>query len=125
MTAGAIWLRMHAAPMVIGAWISAGQNPPLLPDIGRCRSARCGYGRHGRDQIAQELRRDHFAAFLMQFDEGELTRPVDCNEQPQFALGRLDLGDVDVKIADRVGLELALWGLVAGDLGQTADPVTL
>jgi hypothetical protein len=35
LTVGAIWLRLHAAPTVVGAWISAGQNPPLLPDIGR------------------------------------------------------------------------------------------
>lgn len=35
------------------------------------------------------------------------------------------LGDVDVKVADRIGLELAPVGLVALDLRQTGDVVTL
>jgi len=37
--------------------------------------------RHGRDRIAQELRRDHLAAFLMPFDKRRFNGPVDCHEQ--------------------------------------------
>jgi hypothetical protein len=61
----------------------------------------------------------------MQFDKNELARLVDRHEQAQFALGRLNFGNVDVEIADRVGLELALWRLVANDLGQAADAMAL
>lgn len=36
---------------------------------------------HGRDQIAQELRRDHLATFLMQLDKRELARSIDRHKQ--------------------------------------------
>ena len=36
-----------------------------------------------------------------------------------------DLGDVDVEVADRIGLELLLRRLVAFDIGQAADAVAL
>ena len=39
--------------------------------------------------------------------------------------GGLDLGNVDVEVADRIALELLLSGLVAFDLGQAGDPVAL
>lgn len=42
--------------------------------------------------------------------EGELRGPVDGDEEAQFALGALDLGDVDMEEADRIGLELRLRG---------------
>jgi hypothetical protein len=41
------------------------------------------------------------------------------------ALLSADLGNVDVEVADRIGLELALARLVALDLRQTGDAVTL
>ncbi len=81
--------------------------------------------RHGSDQIAQELGGDHFAGLPVQFNKGELGCPVDCHEEAQLALGGLHLGNVDVEVAYRVGLELALRFLVAGHLGQPADPVAL
>src|SRR6266849_5760155 len=37
----------------------------------------------------------------------------------------MDLGDVDVEVTDRVGLELALVGLVAVDLRQAVNTVAL
>jgi hypothetical protein len=40
-------------------------------------------------------------------------------------LARLHLGQVDVEVADRVGSEALLAGLVALDLGQPADAVPL
>lgn len=60
-----------------------------------------------------------------EFDEGELAGSVDGYEQAQLAFGGLHLGDVDVEIADRVGLELALRLLVARHLRRSADPVPL
>jgi hypothetical protein len=43
----------------------------------------------------------------------------------ELALLGPDLGDVDMEVADRVALELAPVGLVAVDLRQPADPMTL
>jgi hypothetical protein len=40
----------------------------------------------------------------------DFTRAVDADEQVELAFGSLNLGDIDVKEADRVALEaLALW----------------
>ena len=76
--------------------------------VGEYRVDRVG---HRRDQIAQELGRDHLACLLMQFDISELgcpiplgdcpaitCRAVDGDEQAQLSLGRLNLGDVDPRI---------------------------
>jgi hypothetical protein len=57
LTVEAIWLRMHTAPMVVGAWISAGQNPPLLPDIAIVGQDRVNAIRHSFQQVFQELLR--------------------------------------------------------------------
>ena len=43
----------------------------------------------------------------------------------QLALLGPNLGDVDVEVADRIGLEGLLGGLVALDLGEPADAVAL
>ena len=61
----------------------------------------------------------------MQLDECELAGPVDRHEEVQLALGSLHFGDIDVEVADRIGLELALGFLVPRHLGQAADPVPL
>ena len=74
---------------------------------------------HGRDQVAQEVPGNASGGLLVELDEGELRGPVDPNEQIELALLGADLGDVDVKVADRIGLELAPVGLVTLDLRQT------
>ena len=61
----------------------------------------------------------------MQLDEGELGGAVDGDEQVELAFGGSHLGDVDMEVADRIGLELLLGGLVAFDLRQAADAVAL
>ena len=43
----------------------------------------------------------------------------------ELALLRADLRDVDVEVADRVGLEARTLGLVTIDIRQSADAVTL
>jgi hypothetical protein len=75
--------------------------------------------------MAQEFGCDHLGGPLVQFDIGELAGPIDGHEQVQLAFGRLHLGDVDVEIADRIGLELHLGRLVAFDFRQATDPMTL
>src|ERR1700722_622989 len=61
----------------------------------------------------------------MKLDEGELRRPIDGDEQVEFALRGSNFGDVDMKIADRIGLEFALGGGFAFDLRQPRDSMAL
>jgi hypothetical protein len=58
-------------------------------------------------------------------DEGELRGSVDGDEQVEFALRSSNLGDVDMKLADRIGLEFACGGGFAFDLRQPRDPMAL
>lgn len=71
-----------------------------------------------RDEIAQELGRDHFSRLSMEFGIGDRGCPVDRHEQAQLAFGCLHLGEVDVEEADRVGFELLLRRLVTFHIGQ-------
>ncbi len=80
---------------------------------------------YGFDQVSQELSRRHLTGFGMQLRIGELGCPVDCHEEVELAFGRLDLGDIDMEVADRVALELPLRGLVTFDIWQAADAVAL
>lgn len=57
--------------------------------------------------------------------DGELGGPVDTDEEKEIAFGRLHFGDVDVKEADGVALELLPLGFVALDIRKTRDAVTL
>ena len=79
----------------------------------------------GLDQAAQEVRGRAARHLLMQFDEGELRGPVDRDDEMELALSGSNLGDVDMEIADRIGLELALGRGFAFDLRQARDPVAL
>jgi hypothetical protein len=81
--------------------------------------------RDGGDQAAQEVPRGATRHLLMQFDEGELRRSVDGDDEVELALRSSNLGDVDMEIADRVGLELALGRGFAFDLRQPRDPMAL
>lgn len=74
---------------------------------------------HGGDQIAQELGGIHLSGFVIEFDEGKFGCPVNRHKEIEFALGRLDLGNIDMEIADRITFELLLRLLVAFDLRQT------
>jgi hypothetical protein len=55
--------------------------------------------------------------------EGELRGPIDRDDEMEPALRGSDLGDVDMEIADRIDLELALGRGFAFDLGQPRDPM--
>ena len=61
----------------------------------------------------------------MQLNEGELGHPIDGDQEIKPALGGLDFGDVDVEVAERVGLELALAWSGAFELGQPGDAMPL
>ena len=79
----------------------------------------------GGDQAAQEVSRGATRHLLMQFDEGELRGSVDGDEEVELALRGSNLGDVDMKLADRIGLEFAFGGGFAFDLRQPGDSMTL
>ena len=55
----------------------------------------------GGDQVAQEVSGSLARDLLMQFDEGELRRSVDGDEEVELALRGSNLGEVDMKLADR------------------------
>jgi hypothetical protein len=61
----------------------------------------------------------------MDLDEGELGAPVDGDEEVKLALLSANLRDIDVKVADRVGLELLASRPVALDVGKPGDAVPL
>ena len=53
------------------------------------------------------------------------SRRFDGDDEGELALRSSNLGDVDMEIADRIGLEYAFGGGLAFDLGQPGDPVAL
>ena len=55
----------------------------------------------------------------------ELRGAVDRHEEVELAFLGAHLGDVDVEVADRVGLELLLLRLIARHLRQTANAMAL
>jgi hypothetical protein len=57
--------------------------------------------------------------------EGKFAGAVNGDIEVELALGGLNLGDVDMKIADRIGLEFSLPRLVAFNLREAADPMPL
>jgi hypothetical protein len=81
--------------------------------------------RNGCDEVAQELRCDHLACLLMQFGIGKLGGAVDRHEKIQLAFCGLNLGDIDMQVADRVGFELLLRRLVAIYIRQAPSAVPL
>src|SRR3984957_6393058 len=85
----------------------------------------CGPCRDGGDQAAQEVSRGATRHLLVQLDEGELRRSVDGDEQVELALRSSNFGEVDMKIADWIGLEFAFGRGLAFDLRQPRDPVAL
>jgi hypothetical protein len=104
---------------------------------GRALVTGCGevsavIGQHGVDLVgdrfdqgSQAVCRDPRGGLLVQLDKGELGGPIDCHEQVKLAFLGANLGDIDVEVADRVGLELALVRRVAFDLWQAGDAVAL
>jgi hypothetical protein len=76
------------------------------------------------DHPFQEGRRRGSSGLLDQLHNGEFARSVNSDIEIELAFGGLDLGDIDVEIADRIDLEPLLGGLVAFDLWPPRDAVT-
>ena len=131
--------------IVVGAGVFEGVRPDGLSgvegslNVGGCRARvawrgevgsvvgedRVDFIGDGGDQATQEISCGPPRDFLMQFDEGELRRPVDGDDEMELALSGSDLGEVDMEIADRIGLELTLGRSLAFDLRQPGDPMAL
>lgn len=71
------------------------------------------------DQIAQELGCIHLSGFGIELNEGKLGCSINGNKEIELALGRLHLGNIDVKVANWVTLKLLLRLLVPLDLRQS------
>jgi len=75
------------------------------------------------DYPFQEGRRRGSSSLPDQLHDGEFARPINGDIEIELAFGGLNLGDIDVEIADGIGLEPFLGGLVALDLWQPGDAV--
>ena len=80
---------------------------------------------HSGDQRDKECGSRCSAGPGYKLDKSELAGPVDRHIEIELAFGDTHLGDVDVEIADRVGLELPFRLLVARHLWQPADAMPL
>ena len=74
--------------------------------------------RHGSDQVAQEIRRGHFPGLLVQFDIDKLGGAVDGDEQVKLAFRRLNLGNINVEVAERVAFERSSGNRFAGSISN-------
>jgi len=81
--------------------------------------------RDGGDQGFEKVRCRLAVGCIVKSGKGELGRAIHGHEQMQLAFLGVHLGDVEMEIADRVGLEWFLRGFVALDLRQPAYVVAL
>lgn len=81
--------------------------------------------RYGMDQRLKEVGCHALRGLFMHLDEGELRGTIDGHQQVELALFCAHFGDVDVEVADRIGLELLAPRAVALHVWQTRDLVPL
>lgn len=100
--------------------------------LGQVSELDAAVGEHGvdfvggsLDEVVEESHGGGNGRLLHQPSEGVLRGAVRSHEEVELALLSADLGNVDVEVADPIGLERLLGGLVTGDLGQAADPMAL
>ena len=77
------------------------------------------------DQAAQEVSGGPARHLFVQFDEGELRRPIDGDDEIELALSGSNLGEVDRETADRIGLEFALGEASPSTWGSREIPMAL
>ena len=103
---------------------------PAIPRwIGEVRAIvgehRVDLVRHRGGESAQEVASYSPRGLLVQLNEGELGGAIDGDQQVKAPFFGSHFGDVDVEVAKRVALELALVGRVALDLRQLRDAMAL
>jgi len=72
------------------------------------------------DHLFQKGRRRGSSGLADQLNDSEFARAINGDIEVELAFGGLDLGDVYVHLADWVGLESLLGGLVAFDIGAAS-----
>jgi hypothetical protein len=77
---------------------------------------------HSRDQGAQEVSSNPGCGFLIQLSKGKLAGAIDGDEQIKPPLFYVHMGDFDMGVADRVGLELFFAGLSPVTSGNRLMP---
>ena len=118
---------MRSEGLLVGDHLSDfHRRPGVASGIGEVGSVvgknRVELVRDGLDQPAQEIRGVAARDCLAELDKDELRGPVDGDEEIELAFGGSDLGDIDMEIADRIGLELPLLGRLPFNLGQPLGP---
>lgn len=91
----------------------------LDPIVGENRVDLVG---NSRDQSFEEGRGGGPSRLSHQLHEGELAGAIDRDIEVELAFGGLELGDIDVEIADRISLELFLRRLAALGSGNRQMP---
>ena len=81
--------------------------------------------RHGLKHVLQELPGRLSVSCCNELSDGKLGRSVNAHKEIELAFGRLHLGDVDMEEPYGVALELLSLGLVALDIRQARDAVSL
>jgi len=108
-------------------------------DLRSCRTAIAGrgevhavVGEHGMDLIGQgldqrleEVGRNPLRGLFVHLDEGELRGAVDRDQEIELALFGTHLGDIEMEVADRVGLEFLAPGTITVHIGKSGDAVPL
>src|SRR6516164_2244687 len=77
------------------------------------------------DQSFQEVGSCPAIGLRMQLGVGPLRCPVDRHEQIELALLSSYLSNIEMEVADRIGLELPFGGFVAPRFRQATDPMAL
>jgi hypothetical protein len=80
-------------------------------------------GADGRDESDKKGRSGDSAYLLYQLCKGEPACSFDDDEEGKLFFGCLNLGDVDVEVADRIGFEIMLSRFVAFSVRQAVDAV--
>jgi hypothetical protein len=80
---------------------------------------------HRFQQVFKELPSLSSISLVDELGDREFTRAVDADEQVELTFGRLHLGDIHVKEADRVALEALSLRLVSHDVRQTGYAMPL
>ena len=79
----------------------------------------------GLDECFEKIGRRLPIGSVVQLGVDEFGRPIDGHEEVELTFLGPHFGDVDVEIADGIGLELLLGRFVPFRLRQPADGVTL
>ncbi len=80
---------------------------------------------HGLKECVQEVGRNPLRGLFMHLDEGELRGTVNSDQEIELALFGANFRDIDMEVADRIGLELLAPGPVAFHIRQPGDLVPL